>query len=255
MTEWSAESPADDEIDIELRAAPDVASRLILVATVCRRAFLESRGSGNAADERQSDRFYLTAWLQQERLIDAASPNELEILQTPIGRLDADMASLASWQSEALVALAWALGLLDPMPAYHTMAEPGPLFALVPSPWDDTSSFAAQARLRDELEVAQERERAELWEWRAQMEEIANGGESREVVEITDTISEVAREAHAAGLLPNPVAGDVAADGIAYRDLSPALRENAAIVAGQRLRALNWLCGFGTSWDDVPLDP
>ena len=23
---------------------------------------------------------------------------------------------------------------------------------------------------------------------------------------------------------------------------------------GQRLRALNWLCGFGSSWDDVPLD-
>jgi hypothetical protein len=25
-------------------------------------------------------------------------------------------------------------------------------------------------------------------------------------------------------------------------------------ITGQRLHALNWLCGFGSSWDDVPLD-
>ena len=240
---------------MEVRAAPDVAVRLIILAAVCRRAFLESEVSGNAADERQADRFDLMAWLQHERLIDAVSPNELELLQAPIGRLDGDGAALASWQSEALVALAWALGLLDHMPAYHTMAEPGPLFARVPSPWDDTGAFAAHGRLRDEMEVAQERERAELWEWRAQMEEIAVGAESRAVAEIIDAIGEVAREAYTAGLLREPVADDFAVDEMAYRDLSPASREHAAIVAGQRLRALNWLCGFGTSWDDVPLDP
>ena len=31
-------------------------------------------------------------------------------------------------------------------------------------------------------------------------------------------------------------------------------REPLAILATERLRALNWLCGFGSDWDHVPLD-
>jgi hypothetical protein len=30
--------------------------------------------------------------------------------------------------------------------------------------------------------------------------------------------------------------------------------ERFSSLAEERLRALNWLCGFGTSWDEVPLD-
>ena len=66
-------------------------------------------------------------------------------------------------------------------------------------------------------------------------------------------IQEVAAEAAAAGLLGAP-GGDFVIGG---RDLSSFNDDDLSKLAAtteERLRALNWLCGFGASWDDVPLD-
>jgi hypothetical protein len=255
MTDRFDEPPGVDELDIELRTAHDVAVRMVCIGAVCRRAFLESGEDTAALDERQAERFDLAAWLQHEGLAGAVSPNEWETIQTPVGRLGADVAACLSWQSEAFVALAWALGLLDSMPGYPTTAEPGPLFELIPSPWDESRGFTSQARLRDETTIARERERAELWAWRAEMDEILASGDATTVDETIAAIGEVAREAHRAGLLPAPVARDFAVSESSYRELPGATRADAVSVTEHRLRALNWVCGFGVSWDDVPLDP
>ena len=208
---------------------------------MCRRAFLESE-TGAEIEDRQAERFDLTAWLQHEGLTGVVSPVEWQTLRSPIGQLPPDVAVIASWQSEALVALGWALGLSETMPPYQTAASPGPLLQIVPSPWEETRGWMNHARLRDETTIVMERERAELWDWRGQTNEV------------NAEIQDVATEGHSAGLLPAPVTGDFAVDGSPYRDLPPADRETAAMVAEQRLRALNWLCGYGDSWDDVPLD-
>ena len=60
--------------------------------------------------------------------------------------------------------------------------------------------------------------------------------------------------AHEQGLLPLPLRGDFPAFGTVYRELSPELRKEAESIAWERHRALNWLCGLGRSWDDVPSD-
>jgi hypothetical protein len=39
-----------------------------------------------------------------------------------------------------------------------------------------------------------------------------------------------------------------------YRHLSPEQHAQAHSIAVERHHALNWLCGNGSSWDDVPLD-
>ena len=56
------------------------------------------------------------------------------------------------------------------------------------------------------------------------------------------------------GLLPAPLRGDFPAYGTVYRQLAAPQRAEAYSIAFERHRALNWLCGEGRTWDDVPLD-
>ena len=58
----------------------------------------------------------------------------------------------------------------------------------------------------------------------------------------------------AAGVLPSPMRGDFLAYGKVYRHLSPEQHAEAHSIAVERHHALNWLCGAGETWDDVPLD-
>jgi len=67
-------------------------------------------------------------------------------------------------------------------------------------------------------------------------------------------IRDVAAEGHVLGLLSKPRHNDFPARGRAYRRLAADAVADLGAVAEERLRALNWLCGFGPDWDDVPLD-
>ena len=48
--------------------------------------------------------------------------------------------------------------------------------------------------------------------------------------------------------------GDFHAYGKVYRHLTPEQHAEAHSIALERHHALNWLCGAGSDWDDVPLD-
>jgi hypothetical protein len=56
------------------------------------------------------------------------------------------------------------------------------------------------------------------------------------------------------GVLPAPTRGDFGAFGRVYRQLTPEQYAEARSIAVERHHALNWLCGEGRGWDDVPLD-
>ena len=56
------------------------------------------------------------------------------------------------------------------------------------------------------------------------------------------------------GLLPRPIRGDFPAFGTVYRELNTEHQAEAHQLAWERHRALNWLCGLGKRWDDVPTD-
>lgn len=242
---------ADDEIEINLRPARQVAARVVVLSTVAQRAFLETAANDPDA---AAERFDIVAWLKTEGLADAVSASERRLLETPLSALDAEDANSAGWSAEALVALGWALGLTPAMPPADTPADPSAILAAVPTPWDKTASFLDAAQLRPEPEIATERERAELWHWRAELADAYAAASPGQRRDLTAAAREVARDAAAAGLIPTPVGGDFPVRGTSYRAIPDEEQDVLASIAAERVHALNWLCGFGSDWDHVPTE-
>jgi hypothetical protein len=152
----------------------------------------------------------------------------------------------AIWRGEALGTLLWALQLAE-LPAYD-------------QPFDTTAVVESDlegAELRDAEEVALERESARLWHWRARTTELQAAGKlelPERYASFDQLIAATAMRGYEQGVLPPPMRGDFRAYGIVYRHLEPAQHAEALSIALERHHALNWLCGEGSSWDDVPLD-
>jgi hypothetical protein len=152
----------------------------------------------------------------------------------------------AIWRGEALGTLLWALQLAE-LPPYD---QPFPAEETVETELDE-------AKLRDEEEIELERESARLWHWRARTTELqAAGGVElpSRYANFDQLIAATAMRGYEQGLLPPPMRGDFRAFGKVYRHLLPEQHAEAHSIAVERHHALNWLCGEGETWDDVPLD-
>jgi hypothetical protein len=152
----------------------------------------------------------------------------------------------AVWRGEALGTLLWALQLAE-LPPYD---EPFDAEEVVAVETDD-------AELRDEEEVELERESARLWHWRARTTGLQAAGAvdlPERYATFDQLIAATAMRGYEQGLLPAPMRGDFRAYGKVYRHLAPEQHAEAHSIAVERHHALNWLCGEGESWDDVPLD-
>jgi hypothetical protein len=152
----------------------------------------------------------------------------------------------AAWQAEGLGMLLWTLRRLE-LPPYDLAFDHDRLLA----------TALDGATLRPAEEIEHERQTARLWLWRARTSSLQAGGgvELPERWQSFDQlIAATAMRAHEQGLLPLPLRGDFPAFGKVYRELSPEEHAEAESIAWERHRALNWLCGLGRSWDDVPTD-
>ena len=58
----------------------------------------------------------LAGWMAKEGIDAAVSPSERALLERPLGSWSDDEIFECVWRSEALAALLWALGMVDPMP-------------------------------------------------------------------------------------------------------------------------------------------
>ena len=169
-------------------------------------------------------------------------------LRAALAKLPSDDPAVvdAIWRGEALGTLLWALQLVE-LPAYDQ-----------PFDAEEAASVALdKADLRDSEELELERDSARLWHWRARTTSLQAAG----ALELPDRyatfdqlIAATAMRGYEQGLLPAPMRGDFRAYGKVYRHLSPEQHAEAHSIAVERHHALNWLCGSGETWDDVPLD-
>jgi hypothetical protein len=171
-----------------------------------------------------------------------------EELRSALAELPSDDAAVvdAVWRGEALGTLLWALQLAE-LPPYDRPFDSDEVAA---TPLDG-------ARLRAEEELELERASARLWHWRARTSDLQAAG----VLELPEhysthdqLIAATAMRGFEQGLLPAPIRGDFRAYERVYRHLSPEQHREAHSLAVERHHALNWVCGLGASWDEVPLD-
>jgi hypothetical protein len=150
------------------------------------------------------------------------------------------------WHGEALGTLLWALQLTE-LPPYDEPFDAESVVAVDPEPGE----------LRDGEEIELERDSARLWHWRARTAELQSSGTVElpsRFATFDQLIAATAMRGYEQGVLPPPVRGDFRAFGKVYRHLTPAELTEAHSLAAERHHALNWLCGAGASWYDVPLD-
>ena len=152
----------------------------------------------------------------------------------------------AVWRGEALGTLLWALALAE-LPDYDTPFDYDTLLGIE----------IRDARLRPAAEITQARDTARLWHWRARTTRL----QADSAVALPEPwqsfdqlIAATAMHGFEAGLLPAPLRGDFRAFDKVYRQLDTTQYSVAHSIAIERHRALNWLCGRGSAWDDVPTD-
>ena len=87
-------------------------------------------------------------WLTSEGLSDSLSPDESQFLESSLP--DARQKIEATWRAEALHALLWALGKIDPLLPPSQQCNLDAELAALPDIRTSTSEFIANAKLRDE---------------------------------------------------------------------------------------------------------
>lgn len=242
----------DDELELELRPAAELASRLLILAALLDRLALET-AAGGEADDAQAAAFDLREWLKAEAILPAATAREHFILHAVVGTLEEQSILNAPLLAEALVSLAWSLQLGD-LPAFGSPADLAAIVATLPLPWESTRTWLNAQDVRGLDEIAVAREAAEVWEWRLTAEATRRYMGTAELAELELAIRETEADALAHSLLsPGETGGfTIMGRSIAQfaRDEIDDLREQAAA----RLQSFNWICGYGDDWDSVPLE-
>ncbi len=243
------EDLAEDELEINLRPTPEIGRRLLILAALAEHlSFADGAGSG--PDERAFSTFDLREWLREEEIWSDLTQDEVLLLAE--GTRPGEEPDQFSVQEtiEALAALAWALHLVPDLAA-DLPANVDTLVPALPHPWDSTKAWLQGLNLRSLDEVAIGREAAELWTWRLLTEDDLHEAFDDEQEELRAVIREAEREGRAAGVLPR---GGFRVQGRDISTLNLTERNTLLATSLARLRALNWVCGYGDRWDSVPLD-
>lgn len=240
MDEFRSEE--DDSVDIQPWPVIELIGRAVALASVARRGTLEVDNDRDLFDL-ETDRFDLVTWARTE-LQNWISDRELALLNTPVSELTEDDLSECDDALISASTIAWALRAVpsDELPILQDGVAEEQVIEWVPEPWEKVRQLQSRARLRSDEDLALERERWELWYWR-----------STDVEDDGEVLAEVVEEVQASGIIP-VVDGDFATgEGVAYGALSLDDQDDIAWLAELRLRALNWVCGFGDSWERAPL--
>jgi hypothetical protein len=204
----------------------------------------------------ESQRKHLERWARKSSLMKSASICETYWWTTTVGELDEEPLEQDEAIAAALVALLWALGRVDPLPACD---DPGTrlvtTIAALPV-LQPITDFVAGATLRPHDEIERARVLAELWATRAEL--LAEESKSDDPARLAALRRRFAerRDALAAGGAELPLAGDdLRALGKPYAELDEEEHAACWAIAAGRLAAFNWLCGQAADWDEISAEP
>jgi hypothetical protein len=247
----------DNDFDDEMRfkTQDEVAWRALALVALTYRVSVDSLAR---TDPQKKSRWneiltQLRAWVSEQGIDTRLSPTERDALAQPLGKIDDDTLFDLSWRLQALVAVLWALNVVEPMPTYAESYAADELQPRLPfgRPVDE---FLASVRLRAEEELVAERHRAEFWNWRARTDLLRRRAKPPAGQTYDAILVRAAESAREDGIVTEVHDGDVVCRAVPYFALSQEEFADAASTAQERHFALNWTCGYAEDWDDTPTD-
>jgi hypothetical protein len=190
-------------------------------------------------------------WMKQVGLWEAASARERALLEKPLGTWKRQDVADGQWREETLALLMWAFQSGTVLPPYDEPAFKTEIMKTVPHP-SASLDFIANAKLRDSSEIADARDTAELWLWRARTTQLQRDHtKAPQGMTFQGIVAMTAKAAQAQGLF-TAIDSNFPALGKSYAKLSEPDWQTMRSIATERLYGLNWLCGYAEDWDDVP---
>ncbi|HET7056764.1 MAG TPA: DUF4272 domain-containing protein [Thermomicrobiales bacterium] len=230
----------DAELDINLQEPDDIGARIVLLLA------LSIWPEVAETDERNT----WQRWLEAQGVMPMATDIEEAVLAAR--SLSDDALDICERAGDSLPALAWAVALVDEIPLVEPESDRAEMIERIPVPNEGIEPFLDQLVLRDEDEIALERERAEIWNWRLVSEEIRRQSKGANRDEVEEAIREVVLESAISFAIAEIDTEDFLVDGVPVRALAHDLLGALIVTSEERLRAFNWLCGL-TEWDVVHL--
>lgn len=227
-------SPDDEPADADPPTATRVARRALALTAVTARAILEqdaAKTDSNAIATYED----LLDWVEKIGIDDELEPEEWEVLQRPLGRLDLEQQIDATWRLEGLVVLAWGLGRFD-IPPHDQLVNVNALWeTLGLLDVDGAQALLADPPLRPRQEIGNLRNRLFALHWRLRNYHLH--GEVLDFAEFGRTCWFGPLDLSDLSLID----GDLAIGGERIDRAAPDQLGNAQSAAQERHQAANWL--------------
>jgi hypothetical protein len=163
----------------------------------------------------------------------------------------------ASWRTESVMTLMWALGIIPELLPFDHQSPPD-LLKRIPN--QNLLDFFTSAKLVDGEKIEKNRSLAEFWHWRSRTRQLieekrpfpAEIPQFKSYDEIVRFSAKGANKKDGLKIIDE----DFAVKGKAYRDLTDVEWSEVSSIAVERHFALNWLCGYAPDnrWDETPTD-
>jgi hypothetical protein len=195
----------------------------------------------------------LNKWITSQGLAKFQSKEEKLSFKKPPGSWSKQEIINASWRTESLGILLWALSLIDTVPPYDREFNQEWVLSKVNA--KELKKFCSLAKLRKREEINRERDKAELWHWRFRTTQIMQEGVKPPAgTTFDDILKQASTYAVKQGSIPSSMENDFSLFGKAYRHLHEKEYQHAGSIARERHFVLNWLSGYSEDWDETPTD-
>ncbi len=196
----------------------------------------------------------LNQWLIDENIAGHLSDNERHLFAKPLGKWSERTFITVGWRTESLGIMLWALNRLDFIPDYDSQFDPAAILAPLDI-FQATIDFIWMADLRSDYELAEERDRAELWNWRSRARELKRMGvRPPEGVSFKEIIRFTTERAYKNGHINLPIGHDFPVFNKPYAKLTIDEYALLSAIAYERNSALSWICEITSDWESIPID-
>ena len=140
----------EDDFEYEVQGERNIRKRALILRCLIEAAY-------------GADRTEILAWLSEQELLESVAPSETVFFEAK--KPKEQQIINASWRTEALEAIMWALGELSTMTPSSDSASLASITEAMPELLEDCSDFLNKETMRDELAIYEECEKIHDQHW------------------------------------------------------------------------------------------